>query len=388
MDESKRKSSLLFDKAMDLYRKENFSEALNYFKASYELNPDNRTDLFIKVCGSKAENKAKNPGDFGYKKAKSTSAGENGGEGENSYRKSGSGVKEESKSSGGSGNDESECLKIINKKDFYSVLSLPKTASAEEIKRAYKKLAVKFHPDKNKAKSAEEAFKKISEAYQCLSDPEKKQFYDKYGDEAEYRANFRSTRGEYEEEFDPFDVFEMFFGGNMGEFRRRGGRVNRRRANFRGENTRDTRVNLERNQRNLMLIQFLPFLFLILFSVLPNLIGMFKSPPLYQFTRSSSYNHKRKTTINKIEYFVSDKFVKKYPKINDIQNAGIEPQIELEFLQFVGKECSNVLNTKRELEFRINYAYNSYQQRLLKEKLNMLDYKSCKLYQTYKDRIG
>jgi len=70
-------------------------------------------------------------------------------------------------------------------KDFYAVLGVEKTADAEEIKKAYRKLAVKYHPDKNPGdKSAEEKFKEISEAYEILSDPAKRQQYDRFGSQA------------------------------------------------------------------------------------------------------------------------------------------------------------------------------------------------------------
>ncbi len=66
-------------------------------------------------------------------------------------------------------------------KDYYAILGVPKTASQEEIKRAYKKLARKYHPDVSKEPNAEEKFKEINEAYAVLSDPEKRKIYDQYG---------------------------------------------------------------------------------------------------------------------------------------------------------------------------------------------------------------
>ena len=69
------------------------------------------------------------------------------------------------------------------KKDYYKILDISQEANEEEIKKAYRKQALKYHPDKNKGdKKAEENFKKISEAYGVLSDPEKKNNYDTYGD--------------------------------------------------------------------------------------------------------------------------------------------------------------------------------------------------------------
>lgn len=68
-------------------------------------------------------------------------------------------------------------------RDFYSVLGVPRNASAEDIKKAYKRQALLFHPDKNKSQGAEERFKKVSEAYSVLTDPNKRQIFDTYGEE-------------------------------------------------------------------------------------------------------------------------------------------------------------------------------------------------------------
>lgn len=73
----------------------------------------------------------------------------------------------------------------FNSDDYYTVLGVARDADQAAIKKAYRKLAVKWHPDKNpdNTKQAEEAFKKIGEAYACLSDAEKRQIYDRYGKE-------------------------------------------------------------------------------------------------------------------------------------------------------------------------------------------------------------
>ena len=66
----------------------------------------------------------------------------------------------------------------MDSKDFYGILELPKNSNINDIKKKYKQLALKWHPDRNKEENAESKFKEISEAYEILGDPEKKQMYD------------------------------------------------------------------------------------------------------------------------------------------------------------------------------------------------------------------
>jgi molecular chaperone DnaJ len=101
------------------------------------------------------------------------------------------------------------------KRDYYEILAVERSASDEEIKKAYRKLAIKYHPDKNPGdKSAEESFKEIGEAYEALSDPQKRAAYDQYGHAAfDPRMRGGGRGGGFH---DPFEIFREAFGGGGG----------------------------------------------------------------------------------------------------------------------------------------------------------------------------
>ena len=99
-------------------------------------------------------------------------------------------------------------------RDYYEILEVPKNADAAEIKKSYRKLAVKYHPDKNPGdNTAEDKFKELGQAYEALSDPDKRAAYDRYGHAAFNGGGGGGGRGGFH---DPADIFSQVFGGGFG----------------------------------------------------------------------------------------------------------------------------------------------------------------------------
>ncbi|ATW25353.1 molecular chaperone DnaJ [Candidatus Formimonas warabiya] len=131
----------------------------------------------------------------------------------------------------------------MSKRDYYEVLGVPRTASEDEVKKAYKKLAKKYHPDLNPdSRTAEEKFKEINEAYEVLSDTEKRSRYDQFGHAGANGGGFDFGGFGGGADFGGFgDIFDMFFGGGFS-----GGGAGQRPAAQRGADLRlDLSISFE-----------------------------------------------------------------------------------------------------------------------------------------------
>merc|ERR1719452_168040 len=219
--------------------------------------------------------------------------------------------------------DQVEAVKRIRKcKNYYEILGVGKDASETELKKAYRKLALAFHPDKNKAPGASEAFKAIGNAYGVLSEPEKKRQYDLYGDEdiSSPRSRGGNRHGFYEYE-DPShgfqgdmtaeEIFNMFFGGGMpgrSVYVRRGGRWHRQAGNVGEQQGQQGQGHAHGHQDQgsfSAIFQLLPILLLVLVSLLSSLLV---SDPLYSLEPSHKFHVQRKTANMGVSFYVKDSF--------------------------------------------------------------------------------
>src|SRR6185312_3307974 len=123
----------------------------------------------------------------------------------------------------------------MSKRDYYEILGIARGAADDEIKKAYRKMAIKYHPDKNPGdKKAEDNFKEAAEAYEVLGNAEKRQKYDRYGHAANASSASGGGGGHYGGGMNMDDIFSQFgdifgggFGGGQGSSRGGGRRVNR-----------------------------------------------------------------------------------------------------------------------------------------------------------------
>ena len=401
MSKNEEKANILFNEAMNYYKNQQYEKALKLFESSVSFYPNDRAQLFIKICKSNIPETSNNysnsntnskPNSSKKQKQKTPPKKQTTNKTENNYNHQNSQASQNSQNSNSSfdnnsnsNNDNNEddstleedkkCKEFLKKKDYYDLLNIQKTATQEEIKKAYKKQAIKFHPDKNRSKLAGECFKKISEAYQCLSNEEKKAFYDKYGNEEEFRQKYYASHQNYEQEMDPYDIFDILFGNDP---RMRGRRRNR--------NVQFNNVNFVEFKKYHLLIVFVPVIAMILLELIPNIYKFIKGPPLYQFQKNSVYNIKKKTKINKVEFYVREKFIEKYPKYEDYRD--LEGNIEKEYLSFLYEKCEEVIQQKNTLQYYIAFSYSMSERKRLKRELESLNYHYCSSYNDLRSKIN
>ncbi|XP_071742258.1 chaperone protein dnaJ 49-like [Rutidosis leptorrhynchoides] len=242
----------------------------------------------------------------------------------------------ETGSSGSKGYTEEQVMiasEIKRKKDYYEILGLEKNCSVEDVRKAYRKLSLKVHPDKNKAPGSEEAFKKVSKAFQCLSVEENRKQYDLVGsDEPVYetRAARRGARGNgfyYEGDVDAEEIFRNFFFGGMNP------RATTQFTGFSfgpGTGVRMQAGNGSGGMRSL--IQLLPVLLIILLNFLPS------NEPIYSLSRTYGYDHVLTTQKGVNFYVKSRNFEQDYP-LNSQERERLEERIERDYVSILSHNC-------------------------------------------------
>jgi len=260
-----------------------------------------------------------------------------------------------------------EAVKRVRRcKNYYEILGLTKECNEADLKKSYRKLALAFHPDKNKAPGAAEAFKAIGNAYAVLSDEGKRRQYDLYGSDEEQMSRSsgrRSQRGGFYEYEDPShgfqgdmtaeEIFNMFFGGGMpgsSVYVRRGGRWHRQG----GEQQGHTHNGHQQGDTSgfSAIFQLLPILLLVLVSMLSSLLV---SDPLYSLDPSHKFHIQRKTTNFAVTYYVKDNFRTEYTG----SLKKLERQIEEEYVQGLRNNCFREKSYKENLLWQARYSGNN-----------------------------
>jgi len=224
------------------------------------------------------------------------------------------------------------CSEILAKTDYYQILGLEKKASDAEIKKAYRKLALKLHPDKNNAPKATDAFKKVSTAYACLNDAKKREIYDEHGTEENFRQNYREYFRE-EEEFDPFDLFDLFVGPQYGR------RVRHQRRHHPHHHQNHPQ------QQNNQWVQLMPLLIILFLTIVANIGGSFSSGPSYSFTKTPTYKHELETQTHNVKYYVDTdtyNLIKgSYKTTSELENT-----IDRDFYRNMSRQCRQAKETQ------------------------------------------
>lgn len=246
-----------------------------------------------------------------------------------------------------------EQLEIVQRirttKDFYQILGLNKDCTTEEIRKAYKKISLKVHPDKNNAPGAEEAFKHVSKAFACLNEGDSRAKYDQYGPEDPNKLGHQNaTRSRYGqngyafgEMFDADEIFNSFFFGTNyppNGFQR-AQYVRRYRTAGSGQDERSSRSS--DTSGLVTFLQVLPVLALLLISLIP------LSKPVYNMEQVAPYHYQYVTKEHQVPFFVSTrKFDKDYPP-GSLSRRNLETKVERDMIEILGYNCRREMNHRR-----------------------------------------
>ncbi|KAG6619378.1 DnaJ subfamily B protein [Phytophthora cinnamomi] len=257
-----------------------------------------------------------------------------------------------------------EQLQMVRKikacKNHYEVLAVQQSATENEVKKAYRKLALKLHPDKNSAPGAEDAFKAVGKAFAVLSDPDKRAHYDRYGDDAPVQQQQQGRRYAQEDDITPEEIFNMFFGGG---FRPRG-----RRPQQQGH-----RQQQQQEQRGGManLAQFLPLLLIFLMSLLsipstPEMPFSLNPTPQFNVQRSTQMAN----VVKGIPYYVERDFEQRYTTHwRDLSR--VEQMVEQAHVSKLSESCENLKLRQKRMIYRARNSRSEDREAAMRKALEM-----------------
>ncbi|KAI8612672.1 hypothetical protein BC830DRAFT_1170877 [Chytriomyces sp. MP71] len=296
------------------------------------------------------------------------------------------------------------------KGDLYGILGLEKGCAESDVKKAYRKLALQFHPDKCGAPGTDEAFKAISHSFTVLGDEGKREQYDRYGVDPEASRGsgggggvnpFSRGGGMHPgfhghgqfQEVDPEELFNMFFGQMAGngvhfQFGGNGVRFNNRFQQQRRQQQRQPQT--DGGIPNIF--QYMPLIVLMLFSFLSMFSGT-SDPSLsegaYSWEFSGSYTMKRRTVAQEVDYYVNPRmFVERYEKPQFAWKLkNFEKGVESQYYRNVFYQCQQEREYKQRL---VSSAYSLFggvdQARLAQA--NQYDMKACRRVEEWNARAG
>lgn len=311
------------------------AKARRMAEKSYHLFPSDKAEALLKEL----ENCEKNQ--------------ENGGGGGGGGGEGGEGVRRREGGGGGEKKEETEekrkytpeqkeaVERVLECKDYYQVLRVDRNCTESELKKQYRKLALQLHPDKNTSPKSDEAFKAVSNAYEVLSDKEKRKRYDMYGVQGVRRSQGGGAsyhRG-FHGDVDPEDLFRQFFGQNFtfdDMFM-----TERRHSYFTPHHHHHHRHSNRREPMSgwVQCFQMMPILLILSLSLFSTFIFPLLNSPPYLFYKTSSHPVLRHTAKYGVTYYVQRTFQSDYPTSEAIRR--LEQEVLTVKKQDLREECYN-----------------------------------------------
>ena len=326
---NREQAKLCIEKARTEMKRLRYAKAVKYLEKARRMNPDDDEAKKLLICATEKLHASLN---------------NNNSSGGTSQQSNGTSSKEnESKSeppkmkrrpSSKSGTKE-ECQRINKCKDYYKILGVPRNADSKSIRMAYRKLARRFHPDKNNnEKEYTEAFKAIGQAYDTLSDDDKRAHYDRFGaDDASSNPRAQYAR-RYQHDFRTADdIFNTFFGGGQQPIWMNGNDFRRHRAQRGGQNNVGGPLAQFAHVLPLIMIMLVSFL-----NFQDTGMGN-RTRDTFRFTQNMEYSSKRATTNRHIEFYVPEAIDRDLTR-NRYYRTQVESKVESSYYKDLDRRCT------------------------------------------------